>query len=191
MKSIHSLLADLTSGDDNLAEHAARALAALGEDVIPSLENLLESPDVDTRWWGLRTLAQLETPPLDWLIAALADVSTEVRQCALLGMCLHPDERAIPALVGLLQDPDAITADLVVNALIANAEPAVQPLLDMYESSSTPVKKSIVRALASIADSRAIPTLMNALDEDSLTMNFWAERGLERLGMGMVYLKPE
>jgi len=32
---------------------------------------------------------------------------------------------------------------------------------------------------------------MAALEEDSISMQFWAEEGLERLGLGMVYLKPD
>ena len=33
--------------------------------------------------------------------------------------------------------------------------------------------------------------LMAALEDDSVMMQHWAEEGLERLGLNMVYLKPE
>jgi HEAT repeat protein len=48
-----------------------------------------------------------------------------------------------------------------------------------------------LRALAEIVDYSTIPTLMAALEEDSVMMQHWAEEGLERLGLNMVYLKPE
>ena len=47
------------------------------------------------------------------------------------------------------------------------------------------------RAIACIADQSAIPALMSAFEEDSLAINYWAEEGLNRLGLDMVYLKPE
>jgi len=45
--------------------------------------------------------------------------------------------------------------------------------------------------LAEIADHSAIPALMSALEDDSVMVQHWAEEGLERLGLDMVYLKPE
>jgi len=48
-----------------------------------------------------------------------------------------------------------------------------------------------MRALAEITDHRAIPALMAALDDESVMVQHWAEEGLERLGLDMVYLKPE
>jgi len=32
--------------------------------------------------------------------------------------------------------------------------------------------------------------LMKALEEDSALMEFWAQEGLERLGVGMLFFKP-
>jgi hypothetical protein len=32
---------------------------------------------------------------------------------------------------------------------------------------------------------------MNAIEEESAMLRYWAEEGLERLGLNMVYIKPE
>jgi HEAT repeat protein len=46
------------------------------------------------------------------------------------------------------------------------------------------------RALALIGDSRAIPVLFEALDDQSAYVGFWSDEGLDRMGVGMVFFKP-
>ena len=186
-----ALLSELTCGDDARAEAAVSELAGRGILILPALKALLNSAEVDARWWSIRTLAQMSAPPSDWLIASLADSTGEVRQCALLALCLHPDANAIPALIRLLADPEPVSAELASSALTAIGSQAVPALIESLEEGAHKARLEAVRALSGIRDPRAIPTLMAALEEDSLSMQFWAEAGLERLGLGMVYLKPE
>lgn len=188
---LSALLAELTCGDDARAEAAASNLAGRGAVILPALKALLNSAEVDARWWSIRTLAQMSAPPSNWLITALSDSNGEVRQCALLALCLHPDANAIPALIRLLADPEPVSAELASNALAAIGNQAVPALIESLENGPHKARLEALRALSAIRDPRAIPSLMAALEEDSLSMQFWAEAGLERLGLGMVYLKPE
>jgi HEAT repeat protein len=48
-----------------------------------------------------------------------------------------------------------------------------------------------VRALAKIGDDCAIPALCEALDDNSALIEYWASEGLEKMGVGMVFYKPE
>ena len=57
MDELTSLLADLTSGEDERAEAAARRLTAFS---VSALDPLLHSADIDTRWWALRALVGRE-----------------------------------------------------------------------------------------------------------------------------------
>lgn len=190
MDELRAWLADLVSGDEQRAEAAVAPLAALGEAAWPALRELLDSPDPDRRWWALRTLAQNERPPLDWLRAALTDVSPEVRQCAALGLAAHPDSDSIPGLVAALADADPLVAHLAQGALTALGAEAVPALLQTLESAPQAARLRALRALAEIADPRSIPALMAALEQDSALAAYWAEHGLERLGLDMVYFKP-
>jgi len=185
-----ALMVALTSGDDDRAEASVIQLAAHSE-ALPAITSLLHSPELDVRWWAVRALAQMESPPKDLLVRALDDGSEEVRQCAILALAHHPTETAIPSLLQLVTDPDAVTVNLAATALIAIGTPAVPALLDLIENASHVVRIEIVRALASIGDPRAIPALMNALEQDSPAMHFWAEQGLDRLGLGMIYMKSK
>lgn len=190
-EELRTLLSELTCGDDLRAEAAVAELAKFGTEALPPLKTLLISPETDARWWGIRTLAQMDAPPTDWLQAALKDPSGEVRQCAALALVHHPDLNAISDLVGMLADPEPVCAELAADALCALRAQAVPPLLAVLENGPYKARLEALRALACIKDQRAIPALMAALEEDSVSMQFWAEDGLERLGLNMVYLKPE
>ena len=192
-----ALLADLISGDETLAEAAMNKLVALGEETFPALKDLLASPEADHRWWALSVLAQIETADVNWMLAALDDDSVEVRQCAALGLSVHPDEKSVSALIGALRDPDSMVSTLSANALIKIGAAAVPGLLAVLEENQLE-KKSLqikaarlgaIRALAAIADPRTVPAMMAALEEDSVFMQHWAETGLEKLGLDMVYMK--
>jgi HEAT repeat protein len=191
MSSLDDLLADLTSGDESRAEAAASALAQSGSSVFPALESLLQSSEADDRWWAVRTLAQMHKPQLEWLLTALNDRSAEVRQAVALALSAHPAEQAVPALIQSLSDEDAMVGTLAANALIAIGKPAVPALLHSFAEAPQRARIQLLRALAEIGDHRAIPLMMEALDVDSAALHYWADVGLERLGLNMVYIKPD
>ncbi len=135
-----------------------------------------------------RSSATDEAP--DLIIAALEDEDVSVRQCAALAITQHGDARAVPGLVRLLSDPDSLLARLAANALVAIGTPAVPPLLELLRDGKPLARFEAVRALALIGDPRAIPALMAVLEEDSTLMEYWADEGLRRMGVGMVYFAP-
>ncbi len=197
MSTLDNLLADLTSGDEALAEAAMNKLVAVGEKSFPAMKNLLASPDANHRWWALSVLAQIENADVNWMIAALDDESVEVRQCAALGLSVHPDDKSVSALVNALHDPDSMVSTLAANALSKVGLAAVSALLELLEEDKSgddnlqikAARLGAIRALAIIADPRAIPAMMAALEGDSVFMQHWAETGLKNMGQDMVYLK--
>ena len=191
MPVLDELLADLTSGDEARAENAVPGLVELGENAFPALRGLLDSADADQRWWALRTLAQSPQARTEWLLPLLNDSAAEVRQAAALGLCNHPDETAIRPLIQALNDADSMVSDLARNALVVIGKPAVSSLLEVPKNAPQRARINALRALAEIGDYSAIPTLMAAFEEDSVMLQHWAEEGLERLGLNMIYLKPE
>ena len=190
VSALDDLLADLTSGDEARAEAAVPSLAALGGTIVPSLRGLLDSTDADVRWWATRTLASLPSLDPGLLLPSLADAAPEVRQCAALGLCAHPSEAAIPRLIRALSDADGLTAELSARALAAVGEPAVESLLEVLNGAAQSARIHAMHALSEIADPRAIRPMIEAMSEESAMLHYWAEAGLERMGVNMVYLKP-
>ena len=192
MTTLTELISDLTSGDEERAETAVPALIELGEDAIPALLNLTHSPDMDARWWALRTLAQSPLCRTEWLVRFLAnDPAPEVRQCAALGLAGKADESATQPLVHALSDADSMVGSLAVNALVKIGSAAVPSLIETVTSGVQSARIFALRALAEIKDHRAIPIMMKVMEEDSVLLQHWAKEGLERLGLDMIYIKPE
>ncbi len=190
MDKLQTLLADLTSSDEARAEQAIPALIELEAEALPALMDLTRSLDADSRWWALRVLAQLPHVQTGWLIPFLADPAPEVRQCAALGLIENPDETAVQSLIHALSDNDTMVCSLAGRALIGIGKPAVPSLIEAVKHDSQSVRIHALRALAEIRDHRAIPVLMQVIEEDSAFLGHWAKEGLERLGLDMVFLKP-
>ena len=192
MSDLKALFDALLSGDESRAEDAVNALVELGQDVIPALMDLTHSPDADTRWWAVRTLAQSPLARTAWLVPfLLTDPAPEVRQCAALGLAIKSEASAIDPLVQALNDDDHLTGNLAMNALVKIGKQAVPALIERVNNKSSQSARILaLRALAEIRDHRAIPVMMQVMEEDSVLLQHWAKEGLERLGLDMVYIKP-
>ena len=187
---MHELLAELTSGDDTRAEKSIPAIVDLGMAAIPSLLELTRAEEVDSRWWAVRALAASPHTRIEDLIPLLSDSASEVRAAAALALCNHPDESAIPALINTLSDEDSLTAGLAGNALVKIGSPSVPSLLTVMSEAPTSIRIIVLRALSESRDHRAIPVMMKSLSEESAVLQYWAQEGLQRLGLDMVYGKP-
>jgi HEAT repeat protein len=191
MDILDSLLAQLTAGDDARAETAAAELAQHGPTAVEALRQVANDPQADHRWWAIRVLSEIPDPQVPGLLsAALHDPDPSVRQCALLGLRQQPDSQAVAELITLLEAPNSLTADLAGDALVAVSESAVEPLLVVLADGHRPARLRAAKALALIGDPRAIPALFHALDEDSALLEYWANEGLDRMGIGMIFFKP-
>jgi HEAT repeat protein len=124
----------------------------LGADAIPAILELTHSPESESRWWALRTLAQSPLLQTEWLIPFLDDPAPEVRQCAALGLGSKPDEGAIQPLVGALSDRDGMVCNLALNALITIGKAAVPSLIEVARSAPQSRRIHALRALAEIRD---------------------------------------
>lgn len=193
---INSLVAALTGGDDERAEIAARAVPELARrkpgEVLQTICVLLVSEDVDRRWWGVRTLAEIpDNAVLQYLRMALKDRDGSVRQCAALALRKRPHTEAVGALIEALFDDDALVVELAADDLAEIGEGAVPALLRLLENGNPRAMLEVVRSLSVVGDRRSIPALFSLLDHDSQLVAYWANEGLERMGVGMVYYLPK
>ena len=112
------------------------------------------------------------------------------RNPAALAIAAHPDAMACPGLVECLNDEDNVVAVLAVNALESIGSPAIPALMEAYERATPRARIHLMRAMAQIRDPRAIALMMKAMGQDSAAAQYWAQQGLEMLGLNMVYLGP-
>ncbi|HUF37657.1 MAG TPA: HEAT repeat domain-containing protein [Anaerolineales bacterium] len=186
------LFAELVSGDDERAERAALRIGAHGAAALPGLAALLESPNSDDRWWAVRTLGEIADPDVHpHLSRALQDPSSDVRQCAARALIAQPAPALIPHLTGCLESGDVLLTRLAGTALSAIGAEAVPALIEVLETGPQLARAAAARALAEIKDARTIPVFFRAVqDGDSPLVEYWAEVGLERLGIGMTFFDP-
>jgi HEAT repeat protein len=189
--TLERLLEDLVSQNEARAEAAIPQLVEMDAEAIPALLDLTHSPDVDQRWWALRALASTPHARTEMLIPFLNDPAPEIRQCAALGLALKPDESATEPLVRALSDDDSMLSSAAVPALIeaVKSRPATEGSGEGKRMQSQRIYA--LRALAELRDHRAIPVMMQVMQEDSAFLQHWAKEGLERLGLDMVYIKPQ
>jgi HEAT repeat protein len=188
--NMQNLLAELTSGDDTRAENSIPVLIELGMAVMPALLDLTHAEEADTRWWAVRALAASPHTRTEDLLPLLSDSAPEVRAATALALCNHPHESAVEALIKTLADEDPLTAGLAGNALVKIGGPSVPSLLKVMDEAPIGIRILGLRALCDIRDHRAIPVMMKSLGDESAVLQYWAQEGLERLGLNMVYIKP-
>ncbi len=119
----------------------------------------------------------------------LRDEDASVRQCAALGLRKQPANLAVDPLVNFLDDPDPLMRRLSGDALIAIGSEAVPALIEALGDGSQNVKRESARALAEIGDPRAIGPLFQAWEDGSSLVQYWAEIGIDRMGVGMRFFK--
>jgi len=190
--NLPSLINNLTSRNDEVAEKAANTITALGESALPALFDLLDSADPEARWWALRTLAGIPHPTVQWQLRNfLSDPDPELRKCAALGLSKQPWSEATRDLVNVLGDEDRLLARIAGDALINNGSQAVPDLINTLEKGTPAAQIEAARSLAIIGDPNAIPAMFDAWQGGSSMIKHWTEDGFERMGVGMQFFRPE
>jgi HEAT repeat protein len=177
-------------------DEAEELVAQLDHTATASLQAMLSTTDPNVRWWAVRALAALQAdPPV--FVQTLQDPNAEVRACAALALANvpHPStvraEQAATALADHLSDPHPQVRNLCSLALARIGEAASPALVRVLEQNQMLAARILAaRALQSAATTDAIPALVHALDDDSATIQYFAENALERLGVGLVLLQP-
>jgi len=188
MSEAAHLVGELLSDDEGRAEAAVLALGRRGAQALDILLPLCDSPEAETRWWAVRAAAEILDPRASAaLAAALEDDDLAVRQAAALGLRLQPNPGAAAALARRLADSDALLARLASDALAAVGVAALPDLRRAAAASAPGTRIHAVRALSLMKNPAATSDLFAALEDPSTLVQHWAERGLEDLGVGMVF----
>ena len=191
MQDLEFCLSELFSNDDNRAELAAQQISSFGDTALLTLQETITSPNSDVRWWSVRALAEFNSQATNaLLVRSLEDNDPGVRQCAAHGLGTQANPNSIPDLINALNDEDSLVSRLAANALITIGEASVLPLIGLINAPDSPARFEAMRALALIEDERSVPTLFEALDDDAILVDYWANEGLERLGIGMTFFSP-
>ena len=188
---LQALLTDLLCGDDDRAEQAAQAIGALGMAAFEIIQPLCADARADHRWWAARTLSQIHSEAAHQaLIDLLADADSDVRACAAFALGEAQSEQSIGPLARLLSDSSVFVSAMASDALARIGQLTVPTLIDRLRNGVGLERARAAKALLAILDSRSIPALIAALDDDSPVVEHYASEALTRLGVGTVLIKP-
>ena len=195
MTRIDHLVDALLSGDDERAEQTIPAIAlADAEEVVSALERRLTRVSPDERWWVARALAAIPTArSVDILARLMDDPHSDVRACAAMALGeLHAiaGTECAEALAAHLDDENAHVAEICAVSLGRVGVLAVPVLLTRLQAGNALQRIRAAKALVPIESHEAIPALIAALDDESAVVTHYAEEALERMGVGMVLVKP-
>jgi HEAT repeat protein len=189
--SPQALLAELLCGNDERAEQAAQAIGSLGGAAFDLIQPLCTDARADYRWWAARTLSQLHSGDATrTLISLLSDVDSDVRACAAFALGEAQAEQAIEPLADLLADSSVFVSAMASDALARIGRSSVPILIERLRKGIGLERARAAKALLAILDSRSIPALIAALDDDSPVVQHYASEALTRLGVGTVLIKP-
>jgi HEAT repeat protein len=191
MRPLSDLITDLNSGDDARAEAAALRFPEHGQAGLEALLVLHQSNDSERRWWATRALAKFQEELAHRALAySLKDPDPAVQYCAALALRRARPPSAIRPLVTALGSADAMLARLASDALTAIGQSAVEPLAKAANSPEASLRLEAIRALSLMKEPETIPFLYEALEDPSPWVQFWAEEGLDQLGVGMRFFQP-
>ena len=114
----------------------------------------------------------------------------ETRAAALYALRTRSTADAVTALITVLANPDTFLARTACDSLIHIGKVATSNLIEALKDQNIQTRGLAARALAHIKDQSSIPALFNALDDESMMVQYWADEALEKMGVGQIYFKP-
>ncbi|HZL05526.1 MAG TPA: HEAT repeat domain-containing protein [Coriobacteriia bacterium] len=101
---IEALLTRLGDKDGGARQRARETLAAIGEPAVPSLVELLGSPEVRLRWEAAKALTEIPDPAaIPGLVSLLADDESDIRWLAAVGL-INLGYRSVPSVLQALTE---------------------------------------------------------------------------------------
>jgi HEAT repeat protein len=175
---------DALSGlSDDLRESTAVALRKIGEDAIPTLLQLLGSPQWEMRRnaaWALGVVGDGAAAP--GLVRALGDVQNAVIAEAVSSLGWLRDEATVSMMMGALKHENWRVRKAAAGALGWMGKAAIDGLRIVLESDPSPKQRRLaVEAVANIRDSAVLPVLLKASRDASAEVRAVALEALAEL----------
>ncbi len=153
-------------------ERAERVLLAHAHDKQPAMRETVA-----------HTLGIIGSPSAtSILIDALSDAAPSVRLQAAKALGRVGDAEAVPVLLRALRGADEQLSSQIFASLVKLGSLAVPALISKSKSSSAHIRWNCARALGEIHDRRALPVLVDALQDDDHSVAWMAAKGLAQFG---------
>ncbi|HNW34113.1 MAG TPA: HEAT repeat domain-containing protein [Candidatus Ozemobacteraceae bacterium] len=165
---------------------AAEALAKFGEEIIPSLEQVMnKTADEDVRFWAIKTLGRLGPKAQKILFEALRSGDKQMRYVIAAALGESGDTRVIRVLVESLGDPDWTIRKSATQALADIGENSIDPMIEALQEPNEDIRDGCLIALVRIGD-RGLARLFAFVEGVDDNQRYLVRKGIVKLGTRVV-----
>ncbi|HOY68701.1 MAG TPA: HEAT repeat domain-containing protein [Candidatus Ozemobacteraceae bacterium] len=165
---------------------AAEALSKFGEEIIPSLEQVMnKTADEDVRFWAIKTLGRLGPKAQKILLESLRAGDKQMRYVIASALGESGDTRVIRVLIESLADPDWTIRKSATQALADIGGNAVDPMIEALQEPNEEIRDGCLIALVRIGD-RGLTRLFAFVEGGDDNQRYLVRKGLVKLGSRVV-----
>lgn len=175
-------------GDEKWAvrKAAAEALTKFGEDIIPSLEQVMnKTADEDVRFWVIKTLGRMGPKAQKILLEALRSGDKQMRYVIAAALGESGDTRVIRVLIESLADPDWTIRKSATQALADIGENAIEPMIEAMQEPNEDIRDGCLLSLVRTGD-RGMARLFSFIEAVDDNQRFLVRKGIVKLGSRVV-----
>ncbi len=161
----------LASEKVRFRNHASEIMNQLGEPAVPVLAKQLESPNHDVRIFAVENLVHIGSPKgTEAFIKVLDDENVNVAAAAAVGLGKVGKPEHLEVLKKYLEFDTWMRCSVLRGMGFLGNKKAIDSILPLIHDDDLMVKISAIQALATLADYKILPELLNLLKEESLDL---------------------
>jgi HEAT repeat protein len=170
----------LVEGEFQERWEGAKVLAKLGDRAIEGLIALIQDSEIDqaARWFGIRVLAEFQSPQIiPLLIMLLEDSHDPDLQTMAVNSLGQMGQAVLPHLDPLYDDPRTRRLAAQVLSLVRHSQ-TIPPLLALAQDSQAEIRAIALEALGSFHSPEIAQTLLDALQDQNSSVRSAAVKGI-------------
>lgn len=173
-KTVERILPLLKEKDTPTRMAALEIIKKTGHAHIDAVIGLLEDDNEDIRVYACEIMADIKNPEtIPYLIKVLHNGSENVKNTAVIALGEFNDERAVNALLGMLQDDQWIVFSAIYSLGKTRHAAVVEPLLQIYQQNDEEISLAACEVLLGFDDDDIFDRMFNIL-------NKWSKKKRER-----------
>jgi len=163
-KTVEHILPLLQEKDTPTRMAVVEVIKKIGHANIAAIDRLLKDDNEDIRVYACEIMASMKNPEtIPFLLKALNDGTENVKNAAVIALGEFNDERAVKALLGMLQDDQWIVFSAICSLGKIKHPSAAAPLLQIFQKGEDELSLAACEVLMEFEDDDILGKMFNIL----------------------------
>jgi HEAT repeat protein len=163
-KTVEHVLPLLQEKDTSTRMAVVEVIKKIGHENVAAIDRLLEDGNEDIRVYACEIMASMKNPEtIPFLIKALNDGAENVKNAAVIALGEFNDERAVKALLGMLQDDQWIVFSAICSLGKIKHPSSAAPLLQIFKNGEEELSLAACEVLMEFEDDDILDKMFNIL----------------------------